>query len=280
MTDGKVGAALSWSPLEEEDSGAALTSASSGVAPVRSVARAVDIMSVLGGGARPLGDISVEVKLSKATTYRILLTLKNKGMVLQDETTGEYRLGPGCFRLMAALVDGRAGFPFDAEAELEHLRSGTQETVMVHVRAGFTRLCIHELPSPHAIRYTAGIGATAGIHVGSAGKVLLAFMPPAELEALLSSLELRPETPNTIVDMAELRAALAETQQTGVAYSVGERVSGAVGVSAPVLDDRGFVVAALSVLGPESRLDKARLTEFEGLVRHTAEQISQRIRTS
>lgn len=246
---------------------------------MRSVARAVDILMVLGDGPGQLGDISAAAGLSKATTYRILTTLKQKGMVLRAEGSGEYRLGPGCFRLMSSLVDRRAGFPFDADIELRALRDATQETVTVHVRAGLSRLCIEELPSPQAIRYIAGLGVTAGIHVGSAGKVLLAFMPPEELEALLPTLELRPMTPNTLTDVAALRAELETVRQRGTAYSRGERVVGGVGVSAPVLDDRGHVVAAISVISPAERIDDDRLQEFDRLIRRTAGDISQRIHT-
>ncbi|WP_181764975.1 IclR family transcriptional regulator [Streptomyces albidus (ex Kaewkla and Franco 2022)] len=251
---------------------------SSAATPVRSVARAIDILMALGNGPRRLGDVSSETALSKTTAYRILSTLRQKGMVLQDETSGEYRLGPACFHVMSSVVSGRAGFPFDADLNLEQLREQTQETVTVHVRAGYSRICIQELPSPQAIRYTAGLGVSAGIHVGSAGKVLIAFMPPSEREALLRALEPRAMTPDTITDMDVLREQLDEVARRGTAFSSGERVSGAVGVSAPVFDGAGFVVAALSVLGPASRLGDARLKEFEKLVRETAEQITGRTR--
>ncbi|WP_208878662.1 IclR family transcriptional regulator [Streptomyces armeniacus] len=246
-------------------------------APVRSVARAVDILLALGSGPRRLADISAEASLSKTTAYRILSTLRQKGMVLQDETNGEYRLGPACFHVMSSVVSGHAGFPFDANLDLEELRTRTQETVTVHVRAGLSRICIQELPSPQAIRYTAGLGASAGIHVGSAGKVLLAFMPRDERESLLGTLEPRPMTSTTVTDLDELRRQLAAVAERGTAFSAGERVSGAVGVSAPVFDGAGAVIAALSVLGPAARINDERLKEFEELVRETAERITARI---
>ena len=249
----------------------------SGAAPVRSVARAVDVLLALGKGPRRLAEISEEAGLSKTTAYRILATLRHKGMVLQDENNGSYRLGPACFHVMSSVVSGHAGFPFDADRDLEVLRDRTQETVTVHVRAGLSRICIQELPSPQAIRYTAGLGASAGIHVGSAGKILLAFLDAAEREALLTAQELRPMTATTVTDVRELRRQLDEVTERGTAFSTGERVAGAVGVSAPVFDGSGAVIAALSVLGPEARITRARLAEFEELVRQTAEQITRRI---
>lgn len=243
-------------------------------ATVRSVGRAVEILIALGHSPLPLGDLAEIVELTKPTTYRLLSTLRAKGMVVQDHASGHYGLGPGCFHLMSSFTNGNAGFIFEASDALEQLRKVTSETVNVHVRAGRSRICVKELPSPHAIRYISEIGVSEGIHTGSAGKVLLAFMPVAERERLLKDLPLHATTPNTITDVEALRAELARIAQVGVAYSFGERVLGAVGVTAPITNAAGAVLAALSVLGPADRLKDERLAEAERHVRSTAALIS------
>jgi IclR family acetate operon transcriptional repressor len=241
---------------------------------VRSVGRAVDILIALGHSPMPLGDVAEVVELTKPTTYRLLATLRAKGMVVQDDASGHYGLGPGCFHLMSSITGGSAGFIFEATDALEQLRDATSETVAVHVRAGRSRICVKELPSRHAIRYIAGVGASEGIHTGSAGKVLLAFMPEAERERLLKDLPLPATTPNTITDVETLRAELARISEAGVAYSFGERTVGAVGVTAPITNAAGAVLAALSVIGPADRLRDERLAETETLVRSAAARIS------
>lgn len=225
-----------------------------GQPPNRSVARAVDVLIALSRGHMRLGDIAIEVGLSKPTTHRLLTSLKFKGMVLQDSLSGDYGLGPACFRLMSAIVNGEAGLMLDAKPVLEGLRDETMETVTVHVRAGLSRICVQEYPSPRAIRYTAGLGATTGLHVGSAGKILLAYMPEAERESVLADLRPTAITENTVTDLGFLREELDQAIQRGFAVSHGERVPGAVGVSAPILDASGRALASLSVLGPTERL--------------------------
>jgi DNA-binding IclR family transcriptional regulator len=240
---------------------------------VRSVGRAVDILIALGHHPLALGEVSEMVGLTKPTTYRLLTTLRSKGMVVQNERSGRYGLGPSCFHLMSSLTSGSAGMVFESTDALERLRDETQETVTVHVRAGRSRLCIMEFPSPQAIRYTAGVGVTEDIHVGSAGKVLLAFTPREERERLLAGMTLHATTPATVTDLARLREELGEIEGRGVAYSFGERVAGAVGVSAPITSGDA-ALAALSVLGPASRLADERLDAAEGLVRDAAARIS------
>jgi DNA-binding IclR family transcriptional regulator len=243
-------------------------------ATVRSVGRAVDILIALGQSPLALGDVAEIVKLSKATTYRLLTTLRAKGMVVQDPSSGHYGLGPACFHLMSSITNGTAGFIFEATDSLERLRDLTSETVAVHVRAGKSRICVKELPSPHAIRYIAGVGVAEAIHTGSAGKVLLAFMPEAERDRLLKDLPLPAKTASTITDVNALRTELRRVADAGIAYSFGERVAGAVGVTAPITDPGGNALASLSVIGPADRLGRDRLPDVEKHVRSVAAEIS------
>ena len=245
--------------MEEEDAAgsvddATATSNESEPTVVRAVARAVDVMMALSGGPMRLGDISALVNLSKPTTHRLLFSLKSVGIVTQDSLSGEYGLGPACYRLMSAMSSGGVGF---SAPILESLRDATGETITIHVRAGLSRICIQEFPSPHPIRYIAGLGATAGIYVGSAGKVLLAFMAPADRERILSEIRPTALTDTTITDPGALKAELQTVQEQRFALSYGERVEGAMGVSAPIFDPiDGTALAALSVLGPTERITR------------------------
>jgi DNA-binding IclR family transcriptional regulator len=78
----------------------------------------------------------------------------------------------------------------------------------------------------------------------------------------LSPAELDPLTEATIVDWDVLLEELRTVRSQGWAESHGERVRGAFAVSAPIFDERGEVVAAVSILGPEARLTRTRLIEF------------------
>lgn len=241
------------------------------LAPVRSVARAADLLIILGSGPRPLREISAQVGLTKPTAHRILSSLRSRGMVMQDPLSGDYGLGPACFHLMSAVVNGQAGFVLDAKPTLEALREETGETITIDIRAGLSRICIQEYPSPHAIRYISGVGSANGIYVGSAGKILLAFLPVDERERILRDLRLVQVTSSTITDLDVLRAELDNVRAAGFAVSHGERVAGAIGVSAPVLDASGRALASLSVLGPAERLAPRIVQAQEQVIRAAAE---------
>ena len=105
-------------------------------------------------------------------------------------------------------------------------------------------------------------------------------MPEADRERILLDLTPDAMTENTITDVVALRLELAKVAEAGIATSFGERVQGAMGVSAPIVDANGTALAALSVLGPADRLLGPSLDTATELVRRTAQEIGRRIRRS
>lgn len=111
-----------------------------------------------------------------------------------------------------------------ARPAMERLRDETGESVQLYVRRGDRRHCVASLESPHGLRTIVAVGASLPLEVGSAGKVL------------------RGEP---------------DVARRGWAQSVEEREPGVASVSAPVLDARGEVLAAVSVSGPIGRTTRS-----------------------
>lgn len=244
---------------------------------VRSVDRALGLLLAMSGGALPLTQLAQRCGLSKATAHRLLKSLQHRHMVSQDSATLRYGLGPGCLPLVEGVMLGHGGLGIFASAELEALREATQETVTIHIGVANQRLCTWELPSEQSVRYLAGVGKAEPIHCGSAGKLLLAYRDEFQIERFLKHAELEALTPNSITDRAALRRELDAIQARGWAFSCGERSVGGVAVSVPIFAPSGDVLAALSVLGPESRFTRDRILLFRTLLTRTSQQISKRL---
>lgn len=235
--------------------------------PVRAVDRALRILSCLGEGDLRLGDLAAKVKLHKATVTRLLASLARADMVTRDER-GYYSLGSGIAVLSTRLLGRYRALVDSLRIPLMEVWQATRETVSVHVRVGFERVCVEELESSHMIAYRTGIGSRVPLHVGSGGKVLLAFLPADERKQLLRDLRLTALTDRTVTSRARLAAELATTRRLGYAVSVGERTLGSAAVSVPVFDSSQRVVAVVSVLGPDSRLSQAELRRCAEILRH------------
>ncbi len=248
-------------------------------APVKSVERSIDILLELASGPLTLTEVSVATHLSKSTSRRLLRSLGHGGIVVHDPLSKKYLLGPGALRLGQGFVGVRGGFDTFARKPLMALWEKAGETVAVHVRLGQQRVCVHELASVEEVRYVSGEGMTAPIHVGSAGRVLLAFMPPLDARALLEGLDLAPMTGGPAVDLETYMRELDTVRGRGFALSVGERVRGAAAVSVPVFDAAGVTIAALSILGPVDRFDDQKRMAAVDLMRRAAEEIQTSLRT-
>ncbi|MFM7537436.1 MAG: IclR family transcriptional regulator [Acidimicrobiales bacterium] len=182
--------------------------------------KAVEVLHALADSPLSLGALCAATGLPRATAHRLAVALEVHGLVRRD-AHGRFALGLG----LVALGDAAAaGFPLREAAApaLRALRNETGESVQLYVVEGDRRRCVSSLQSPHGLRWIVAEGALLPLGVGSAGKVL----------------------------------AGTACGRSGWIDSVEEREPGVCSVSAPVHDEAGAVIAAVSVSGPVERLGR------------------------
>jgi DNA-binding IclR family transcriptional regulator len=241
--------------------------------------KAIDVLTALLAGPRSLAVICKKTDLPKPTVHRLLDGLTYQNLVIQVDDDGTYALGPGCLRLAEAATKDGGGLAGVAWPVLEQLWTDTEETVTLHVRVATQRVCITELISMGTLRYVSGVGSSAPLTVGSAGKVLLAFLAPSEQRDVLDRLRLDPVAAQSIPEPEALRTELAKVRRQGWARSFGERVLGAGAFSSPVFAGSGRLLAALSVLGPAERFGPDREAFLRDACLAAAAKISERMGT-
>lgn len=246
-------------------------------AGVRAVERAVDILLCLGNSGMNLSEISKEVNLSKATVYRMLVTLEHKGFVTKSESTGKYLLGWGILELLSDTLSRSQSLVQSASPFMERLWHHTSETICLYIQKSFSRLCIAEIPSPHPLKYTVGIGVSVPLHAGAPGKLLLAYLPASEQAEALRHISFRPLTNKTITGEEQLLQELKVIREQGWATSYGERIEGVSCLAVPVIDRKKRVVASLSILGPYIRLQEEHLMSHLDVLQKAARGISSRL---
>jgi DNA-binding IclR family transcriptional regulator len=188
-------------------------------------------------GPATLGEVQAATDLPRATAHRLLVALEHHKLVRRDED-GRFVLGLGLIALGRAASDA---FPLAelARPVLVELRDRTGEGVQLFVREGGGRRCLVSLQSAHGLRWIVPEGAVLPLRVGSAGRVLA-----------------------------------GETGPDGWVASVEEREAGVASVSAPVVDEQGDVVAAVSVSGPLGRMSRRPGRRFGTDVVAAAERLS------
>ena len=217
---------------------------------------AIDILDHLASasGLEPLSDIAAAAGITPPAAHRLLATLKSRGLVLQDPGTRRYSLGLA-FLTYANRITSSAPFGPVIGPFLDQLRDRTGETTTFHVPRGTVRICVLESESRQEIRRTVGVGRQVPLHAGASGRAILAFQPPTEQEALISSLGEE--------DRVRVRGLLEATRAAGYATSFEESTANVAALAAPLFDrKRGRVLGSISISGPVFRWHAETMRPF------------------
>jgi IclR family transcriptional regulator, acetate operon repressor len=216
-------------------------------------------------------EISRDLKYGKSTVIRLLQTMESSGFVRQNSPVGHYEMGARVLELAHDFLEQQDDIVSPAVDEIRALWSTFSETVGLFVREGDSRVCVYSLQSPLALRHLVRVGQARSIASGASGKVLLAFMPSDEVEAMFAREGVEPQR------ASRLRLEFPRIRQEGVAFSLGEGQPGTAAVAAPILNGHRELMAVLFLTGPLERLTPARLQEMAGPLLIAAQTISGRM---
>lgn len=247
---------------------------------VQSVDRALKLLDILidKKEAISLSEISEIADLNISTTHRLLNTLVQRGFVTQTEESSKYKLGYRLFEI-AGILEDQINLKRIVRPYLEEIVDECNETANLVVLDGAEVVYIDQVESTNMMRMFAQVGSKGPAHSLGSGKALLAYLSEAELDRLLNELELKEFTENTITDSEQLKEHLKEIREQGYAVDDEEMEEGVCCAAAPIRNRDGKVIAAISVSGPNIRIDDQFLyQELVPLVKEQAEKISRKLK--
>lgn len=206
-------------------------------------------------GATPeltMTEVAERAGLARAVARRYLLTLRDLQCV--QEHDGRFRLTPRVLDLGFAYLS-TASVATLAQQTMEAVRDRLGESCSLSVLDDRDIVYIARAPAKRIMSINLGIGSRLPAHATSMGKVLLANLPPDELDAFLANGPLKAYTPRTITDVAVLRNELALVRRQGWAQSDGEIETGLRSLAAPLWDHHGRVCASINVSAHASRVE-------------------------
>lgn len=247
-----------------------------GAAGPRAILRVLQVLAHLAEHpqGRSLTQMCDELQLPKTTLFTMLKTLQGSGHLELEQ--GLYKLGPPSVALGAALVaSAKRNFPEGARDKLESLSRRTGETTFLSVLTADGMHCryLQVVESGNWLRFSVQPNSVKPAYATGTGRAMLAHLPKADLEGILSRVQFEKLTQKTVSSRKALLAALAQVRREGVSVSDSGTVSQVMSVAAPIFDARGQVVAAISAGGPTVRM-APQLVGIQRVVRSTAEDIS------
>lgn len=241
---------------------------------VKPVLKALRVLASLGDAGRELrlAEVVQLVKLPKATVYKYLKTLCESGFVSYDTNEDTYWLGSRSWSL-GRTVDPSLRVREIAHPLMRELRDQCGETVNLGVMNGPDVVYLEMVQSRHTLRMQATIGAHDPVYSTSLGKSILAFRPPEQWNQHIPT-RLAARTKHTITTVDGLRKELLAIRKRGYSIDNGENEDGAWCVGAPIRDQDGSVIAAISISAVANRVGRDLETEYARMVLQTSDAIS------
>ena len=206
-----------------------------------------------------LAEIAQNADLPRATVRRMLLTLVELGYATLDVDR---------FSLTPRLLD--LGFVYlhsipmyrSAQDVLEALARELNELCSLTILDGTETVYLVHVQGRDFLSRGMGVGARLPAYATSFGRVLLSALEPKQRERILKGSTVKKLTPNTLTDLPALTRAIETAGRDGYSLVVEELVAGVIGLSVPVRDRRGKVVAAAGISFNPARFRKREAIDF------------------
>jgi DNA-binding IclR family transcriptional regulator len=220
-----------------------------------------------------IATLAAETSLPRPTTSRLLATLADAEFVERAGASDGWVLGREILSL------GRAADPYGrlaqlAQPHLEQLARDAAESAMLGASDRSDRLeVIAQADAGNLVGVGNWVGRRFGLHASAGGKLILAGLADAGLEAALAGMTLERYTARTLTTRAALQAELRRVRRLGYAETVDELEIGLSSIGVVVGPMAGSVLLSVGVSGPTSRLSTGRRRELVPLIHACADRI-------
>ena len=257
-----------------------------GLEPAKAVVKTMNILEFLSR-ERSLGVTELanrvtggsgKTRMHKSTVYRFLNSLKELGYVTQDPDTGQYSMTLKLFEIGLAVRE-RLELWREAQPVFKRIAQSTGETVHLATLDDCRLVYLGKIESAKALRVSmmSRVGQSAPTYCTGLGKTLLSFVPAPRVTEILKNEKMIPFTKKTITKRAALDRELETIRRKGYGIDDEEHEVGVRCVAAPIRDQQGNIIAAVSISVPPVRLDYKDIPGYGKIVMQAAEEISGRL---
>ncbi len=244
-----------------------------------SLARGLAVISAFSARDRSftIAQLSRAVGFPRAAVRRCLYTLEQLGYAASDAQG--FFLTPKILTLGYAHLSSNK-LVASAQPLLERVCGLVQEACSLAILSGDEIVYVgRAIMSKRIMSIDISVGTRLPAHCTSMGRVLLAHLPPAELDAFLAHAELRAFTERTITFPEKLRQILIGIRRSNYCIVDQELEIGLRSIAVPVRDGAGRVTAAMNVGTQAARFTVREMeTKLLPSLRSAAEDLTSMLR--
>ena len=212
-----------------------------------SLARGLLVIQAFSTRKRQLSisQLSKKTGLSRASVRRCLYTLSKLGFAGSDDGRNFF-LKP---RVLALGHSYLSSMPLATAAQpaLEHVSHILHESCSIATLDALDIIYVARANVTRIMSIDLGVGSRLPAFCTSMGRVLLANLPPQELESTLQKIEFTRYTDRTVTSVEKLRLVLSTVRRDGYSIVDQELELGLRSMAVPIQNPTGRVVAALNV---------------------------------
>lgn len=224
--------------------------------------------------------LAASTQLPASTVHRLLEQLVESGLARRGEQRS-YGVGPE-FSRIGALASAKMKIVDVARSAMQNVVFECNETCMlgVYLPRSFNMAIVAKVDSAYPLQYRPLINVHRTLPWGASGLAILAWLPPADIEAVIERAPPSPADASVVIAPQQLRDRLAQIREQGYVITFSERTIGAVGIAVPLLDQRQLAYGDLCLTIPEIRYRPASEASLVRLLQNAALAVarSQRMR--
>ncbi len=236
----------------------------------------MDIISEATADGVSITELANSTGLSKGTLHRVLQDMVGHNLISQNSNTKKYCLGPKAMEWGSKFVSGQdpAGI-LSQYCDLLAKRTNLY-TFLCRIN-GSEVYCIYtKQPSKFSKKYFVHVGQRMPLHCTAAAKSMLAFLPSAQMNALIAQNNMVKFTEHTKTEANMIIEEMRAIKASGVAFCREELETGIAGISTPVFvghDQAAFSISLLSDAAFISQQEESLVQEIVRIGRLASEHM-------
>jgi len=226
-----------------------------------------------------INELAEKADMPKTTVFRLASGLEEAGLLIKDRKSSHdvtYRMS---LKLLtySKHVSEHLEYNKIALPHMKRLNDEIDELVHLSIMEGDESVYVETVNSSKPVRLVVKVGARSPLYAGSAPKLLLSGKRDEEVEDYLNKTELKKRTPNTLDNKEKIKSEVEKIRGKGYSISYSENFKATVGMSYPIYDHEGNMVAAIGVSIPDIDYTKEReeflLSKLEDTVKNIWEEL-------
>jgi len=222
--------------------------------------------------------LAQELDLNRTRVYRIVKSLEYRGYIEFLKGAKILRLGPKLLVLHTTVWE-QHDVRIAAEDQALRLTQSTGDSVRLYIPLERKAYLVDGFPGTKLLRVEHPPYIFFPMHIGASPKVILAYLPEEERDAILQDMEMQSYTPKTITDRNDLKRQLEAIRFRGYEVAVEDMIEGVWAIGAPIFHPADQVVASLELIMPTSTWTPEEEERLIKEVVHHADQVTRVWRT-